>query len=759
MGCCLWGAPLYADDLEDAQAAFEAGDYQETLLLLRPLLLEGDPDAEYLYGRMLEEGTGVARDVGLAMEHYRRAAAGGNLQARQRLELLSKDQGDAHVAEGDSVAVAWFREAAESGDPEAQFNYAHTLETGWGTRRDEAEARRWFQRAAEAGHDGAQLRLGLMMVVGAGGGRDEAAGVRWIRRAARNGNSLAEALVQDLLDAGGPVDDRLAALLGRLREAAWEGEEDAQERLEELLLAEDDGAEKGAWVVVEDGVSSFAGESASSTPTVALPDNVFHIPVSDPGRLRDLVAAYRRLAEEGDMEGQFALAVLYLLGQGVPRDREQGLAWMRRAAEQGYFPAQSYLRLAGPDFGSVPLRGSILLDWAKARALQWDPQAFYLLGRVFETGRGVQRDPTEARRWFQMAELVGGGPFRPEPMAAEGGEKAPPVTAVGGALRDWWMVATILFLAGVVLLIGWLHRRRSTRLRPLPADEVGRGGGRNNLPYARSTRAVEGDEDPSWKGGSWHRPEGHVGSGGQREDMPPSIPDPELAARRPARPEALFVPSPSVPRPSRKGRPSSVSPPNPSSSEGSEAPRERRPTSPAAEGEKVIRLPSEPLIPLSLTDIEARKVARERRMRQRVDTDTLSQESQPPARARGGEQPSSPSMGEAMQRTEEDAVVPSTNGNRHELAEVQFNIGLMFANGDGVPRNPVLAAKWFEKAAGRGHADAQFRLGGLHLTGELGEKDLAQAKIWLERAADNGHLRAKELLDKIHGRRNSGGIV
>ena len=45
----------------------------------------------------------------------------------------------------------------------------------------------------------------------------------------------------------------------------------------------------------------------------------------------------------------------------------------------------------------------------------------------------------------------------------------------------------------------------------------------------------------------------------------------------------------------------------------------------------------------------------------------------------------------------------------HALA--QFNLGMMYANGQGVPRNDVTAVMWFRKAADQGDPAAQFNLG------------------------------------------------
>jgi TPR repeat protein len=44
-------------------------------------------------------------------------------------------------------------------------------------------------------------------------------------------------------------------------------------------------------------------------------------------------------------------------------------------------------------------------------------------------------------------------------------------------------------------------------------------------------------------------------------------------------------------------------------------------------------------------------------------------------------------------------------------AEAQFNLGVMYANGEGVPKDDVEAVKWYRKSAEQGYALAQFNLG------------------------------------------------
>src|SRR3954468_412302 len=44
-------------------------------------------------------------------------------------------------------------------------------------------------------------------------------------------------------------------------------------------------------------------------------------------------------------------------------------------------------------------------------------------------------------------------------------------------------------------------------------------------------------------------------------------------------------------------------------------------------------------------------------------------------------------------------------------ANAQYNLGVMYAKGRGVPENDVEAVKWFRLAADQGYAAAQFNLG------------------------------------------------
>jgi hypothetical protein len=69
-------------------------------------------------------------------------------------------------------------------------------------------------------------------------------------------------------------------------------------------------------------------------------------------------------------------------------------------------------------------------------------------------------------------------------------------------------------------------------------------------------------------------------------------------------------------------------------------------------------------------------------------------------------------------------------------AEAQYNLGRIYANGEGVPPNAVEAVRWFRLGAAQGHADAQNGLGVMYASGRGVPQDDAEAVRWYRLAAD-----------------------
>src|SRR5271165_2127439 len=71
-------------------------------------------------------------------------------------------------------------------------------------------------------------------------------------------------------------------------------------------------------------------------------------------------------------------------------------------------------------------------------------------------------------------------------------------------------------------------------------------------------------------------------------------------------------------------------------------------------------------------------------------------------------------------------------------AEAQYNLGVMYRDGDGVPQDDKEAVRWFRLAAEQGLANGQFNLGYMYGTGHGVPQDDKEAVRWCRLAAEAG---------------------
>ena len=76
-------------------------------------------------------------------------------------------------------------------------------------------------------------------------------------------------------------------------------------------------------------------------------------------------------------------------------------------------------------------------------------------------------------------------------------------------------------------------------------------------------------------------------------------------------------------------------------------------------------------------------------------------------------------------------------------ASAQFNLGLMYTEGRGVPQDDAEAIAWYRRSTEQGHADAQFNLGWMYANGRGVPQDDAEAIAWYRRSAEQGHADAQ----------------
>jgi len=80
------------------------------------------------------------------------------------------------------------------------------------------------------------------------------------------------------------------------------------------------------------------------------------------------------------------------------------------------------------------------------------------------------------------------------------------------------------------------------------------------------------------------------------------------------------------------------------------------------------------------------------------------------------------------------------------VSEAQFNLGLRYAEGQGVPKDEGKGAECYKEAAEKGNAKAMTNLGWMYYGGRGVARDEAKAAQWFLLAAVQGHLEAQFIL-------------
>lgn len=87
---------------------------------------------------------------------------------------------------------------------------------------------------------------------------------------------------------------------------------------------------------------------------------------------------------------------------------------------------------------------------------------------------------------------------------------------------------------------------------------------------------------------------------------------------------------------------------------------------------------------------------------------------------------------------------------RQGHAAAQYNLGLMYLAGEGIAKSETEAAKWMRKAAEQGHATAQFNLGAFYTRGQGVDKSVSDAEHWTRKAAEQGLAPAQVQLGDMY---------
>jgi len=106
--------------------------------------------------------------------------------------------------------------------------------------------------------------------------------------------------------------------------------------------------------------------------------------------------------------------------------------------------------------------------------------------------------------------------------------------------------------------------------------------------------------------------------------------------------------------------------------------------------------------------------------------------------------------GIGMPKDDQQAVYWYQKAAKDGEPRAVYNLALMYSDGRGVPKDDKQAAHWYRKAAYYGNPDAQYNLGVLYALGTGVPKDDKQAMYWYRKAADRGNVNAQYNLGAMY---------
>ncbi len=300
----------------DGDYAGDQKDYEKAAHWLTKAAEQGDAMAQHHLGLLYLHGYGVAQDPEMGREWIAKAAEQGEYRAQYHLATMYLvGLGDKDGNADEKEAFRWCKASAEQGYVEAQGMLATMYWNGQGVEKDVHRAAQWYLLAADAGHPKAQHQVAVMYATGEGFEINSDKAFTYMHRSASQGYDLA---IQDL-----------ASMVKQLKDLAEQGNAAALNDVGMLYF-------HGV------GVERDYIEAARYLKKAADKGHENAIQF-----LESLVGSFKKEAENGDPEYQYAMGVMYLEGINVKKDKKMAKKYLKMAADQGNESAIQALKSLG----------------------------------------------------------------------------------------------------------------------------------------------------------------------------------------------------------------------------------------------------------------------------------------------------------------------------------------------------------------------------------------------------------------------------
>lgn len=115
----------------------------------------------------------------------------------------------------------------------------------------------------------------------------------------------------------------------------------------------------------------------------------------------------RPLAEQGNVDAQFHLGLMYANGYGVTQDPQRAAEWFNKAVGKFDASAPFNIGVMYYDGQGAPKDRKIAAAWFLKAAQLGDREAQFNLALMYDRGDGVAANIHEAIKWYEQAALQG----------------------------------------------------------------------------------------------------------------------------------------------------------------------------------------------------------------------------------------------------------------------------------------------------------------------------------------------------------------
>lgn len=246
------------------------------------------------------------------------------------------------TARDDVQARHWLGEAAKQGHVMASAFHASVLQYGIGGPVDMVAARKSYEIAAKGGDARAMAELGMMHMMATGGlPQNNAEAVRlWTMSSGLGDSSALYALGLTYINGMAGLSPNPKEGLRLVKASAEKGDLNGM-TLYARVLNEGSIVAKDVQAAIRYARAAGEGGDGAGQSMMA----IYYYLGDGVTQSFDEAARWAKLsAASGNAEGQTTLGTMYYLGQGVPKDIKEAARWFKKSADQGFEMAISNMK-------------------------------------------------------------------------------------------------------------------------------------------------------------------------------------------------------------------------------------------------------------------------------------------------------------------------------------------------------------------------------------------------------------------------------